>query len=202
VNLDAVSLNVTLRDLLAELGKIEEQRTLPLGTALNVVYGEVEVEEVLDKGAFGEVCRGRWRGNEVAVKLFCTGRPTPETMEAFKREVFVMNCLRHPNVVLLLGACQTPPKLAIIMEFVAGGSLYQLIHVDKRPLSVTETAQLATDICRGLQYLHSINILHRDMKSKNVLLTGPIPCQAKLCDFGLARMRQESATMTGGRGHK
>ena len=44
-------------------------RTLPLGTALNVVYGEVEVEEVLDKGAFGEVCRGRWRGNEVAVKV-------------------------------------------------------------------------------------------------------------------------------------
>ena len=100
-------------------------------------------------------------------------------MEAFQREVFVMNCLRHPNVVLLLGACQTPPKLAIIMEFVAGGSLHlviplppslpvtptlppsQLIHVDKRSLSVAETASLATDICRGLQYLHSINVLHR-----------------------------------------
>ena len=127
-------------------------------------------------------------------QLFSTGRPTPETMEAFQREVFVMNCLRHPNVVLLLGACQTPPKLAIIMEFIAGGSLHQvrlslslpltlsislslslslspsplslppplqLIHVDKARPSVTEIAQLATDICRGLQYLHSINVLHR-----------------------------------------
>ena len=47
-------------------------------------------------------------------------------MEAFQREVYVMNCLRHPNVVLLLGACQTPPKLAIIMEYVAGGSLHQV----------------------------------------------------------------------------
>ena len=103
------------------------------------------MEEVLDRGAFGEVSRGRWRGNEVAVKvgrwmcdshthtdthshsqLFNTGRPTPETIEAFQREVFVMNCLRHPNVVLLLGACQTPPKLAIIMEYVAGGSLHQV----------------------------------------------------------------------------
>lgn len=47
-------------------------------------------------------------------------------MEAFQREVFVMNSLRHPNVVLLLGACQTPPKLAIIMEYVSGGSLHQV----------------------------------------------------------------------------
>ncbi len=53
-------------------------------------------------------------------------------------------------------------------------------------------------MCRGLQYLHSINILHRDLKSKNVLLSGLPPAgHAKLCDFGLARMRLESATLTG-----
>ena len=56
---------------------------------------------------------------------------TKASLQAFKREVFVMNCLRHPNVVLMMGACQDPPKLAILMEYVAGGSLYQvwgLIH--------------------------------------------------------------------------
>ncbi len=58
--------------------------------------------------------------------MFSSGILTPEAMQAFQREVYVMNCLRHPNVVLLMGACQTPPKLAILMEFVAGGSLYRV----------------------------------------------------------------------------
>ena len=70
--------------------------------------------------------RGAWQGNDVAVKVFSSGLLTPEGMTSFKREVFVMNCLRHPNVVLLLGACQTPPKLSIIMEYVAGGSLHKV----------------------------------------------------------------------------
>ena len=47
-------------------------RVLPLGTALNVVYSEVVVQETLDRGAFGEVCRSTWRGNDVAVKVVCT----------------------------------------------------------------------------------------------------------------------------------
>lgn len=109
-----------------------------------------------------------------------------------------MNTLRHPNIVLLMAASPSPPKLAIVMEYVGGGSLYSLLHIDKTIVSVDIIAQLLADITRGLQYLHSINILHRDLKSKNVLLTNPPPlCKAKLCDFGLARMRLETATMTG-----
>lgn len=56
------------------------------------------------------------------------GQLTREGLEAFKREVFVMNCLRHPNVVLMMGACQDPPKLAILMEYVPGGSLYKVLR--------------------------------------------------------------------------
>ena len=109
-----------------------------------------------------------------------------------------MNTLRHPNVVLLLAACPTPPRLAIVMEYVGGGSLYSHIYINKTIIELETMARLLIDVSRGLQYLHSINILHRDLKSKNVLLSAVPPhCQAKLCDFGLARMRLESATMTG-----
>ncbi len=109
-----------------------------------------------------------------------------------------MSSLRHPNVVLLLAACPDPPRLAIVMEFVGGGSLYSHIYITKSPLETQDMIKLMIDISRGLQYLHSINILHRDLKSKNVLLSSSPPnCQAKLCDFGLARIRLESVTMTG-----
>ena len=74
----------------------------------------------------------------------------------------------------------------------------QVLHIDKVNLSLEGISHIAGGMCRGLQYLHSINIVHRDLKSKNVLLTSLPPlCQAKLCDFGMARMRLESATMTG-----
>lgn len=79
-----------------------------------------------------------------------------------------------------------------------GGSLHHMIHEKQQILTLKEIQQVSLDVACGLQYLHGINILHRDLKSKNVLLTNSqFPCQAKLCDFGLARMRQETATMTG-----
>ena len=102
-------------------------------TARNISYSEIQFNELIDRGAHGQVFRGVWQGNDVAVKDFAFGQMSQKEMDAFKREVFVMNCLKHPNTVLLLGACQTPPKLAIVMEFVPGGSLYKVYkHADHR----------------------------------------------------------------------
>ena len=92
----------------------------------HIDHADILFGEPIDRGAYGEVFRGVWQGNDVAVKVFSYGLLTPEGMASFQREVYVMNCLRHPNVVILLGACQTPPKLSIIMEFVAGGSLHKV----------------------------------------------------------------------------
>ena len=91
---------------------------------------------------------------------------SPEAIESFHREIEVMNCLRHPNVVMLMAACKQPPRLSIVMEFVGGGSLYWLLHAVQYRLKDGELKKLALDVCSGLQYLHSINIMHRDLKSK------------------------------------
>ena len=99
-------------------------------SAQKIDYADIQFGDCIDRGACGQVFRGTWKGNEVAVKVFSSGLMAPKEVAAFKREVFVMNCLRHPNTVLLLGACQTPPNLAIVMEFVAGGSLYKVCGQD------------------------------------------------------------------------
>ena len=194
--------NVALRQLIKELWKLRHTSDgVPLArspSVLDVPYGDILMDELIDSGAFGEVYTARWRGNRVAVKQLRGAQITEKSRASFQREVYVMNCLRHPNIVLLLGACQTPPRLCIVMELLIGGSLHHMIHENKQKLTLKEIQQVGLDVACGLQYLHGINILHRDLKSKNVLLTNnQFPCQAKLCDFGLARMRQETATMTG-----
>lgn len=60
-------------------------------------------------------------------QVLSSGQMTQQALEAFRREVFVMNTLRHPNVVLMMGACQKPPNLCILMEYVPRGSLYKVL---------------------------------------------------------------------------
>ena len=194
--------NVALRQLIMELWKLRHTREgVPLArspSVLDIPFSDIVMDDVIDSGAFGEVYRARWCGNRVAVKQLRGATVTDKSRASFQREIFVMNCLRHPNIVLLLGACQTPPHLCIVMELLLGGSLYHMIYDNGYKMTLKQIQQVSLDITCGLQYLHGINILHRDLKSKNVLLTNnQFPCQAKLCDFGLARMRQETATMTG-----
>lgn len=107
-----------------ELSRVGKSPSSGLPTQ-HVDHADIQFGSPIDRGAYGEVFRGVWQGNDVAIKVFSAGLLTSEGVASFQREVFVMNCLRHPNVVLLLGACQTPPKLSIIMEYVAGGSLHK-----------------------------------------------------------------------------
>eukprot|EP00117_Sycon_ciliatum_P003122 scpid33064/ scgid8048/ Probable serine/threonine-protein kinase DDB_G0267514 len=163
-----------------------------------ITYEELELEALIDSGAFGEVHRCRWQGQTVATKVLrCGGEMSPAAVDSFQREVEVMSILHHPNIVLMLGACVEPPRLCLVLELMTGGSLYGLLHCACARLEAVEVRSVSLDMAHGLQYLHSLNILHRDLKSKNVLLTRSLPRQAKLCDFGLSRVRIESATMTG-----
>ncbi|XP_039053416.1 serine/threonine-protein kinase EDR1-like isoform X1 [Hibiscus syriacus] len=154
----------------------------------NIDFSELTVGTRVGIGFFGEVFRGVWNGTEVAIKVFLEQDLTAENMEDFCNEISILSRLRHPNVILFLGACTKPPQLSMITEYTEIGSLYFLIHLSgqKKRLSWRRRLKMLRDICRGLMCIHRMNIVHRDLKSANCLVNKH--WTVKICDFGLSRI--------------
>ncbi|KAI3744832.1 hypothetical protein L1987_57925 [Smallanthus sonchifolius] len=158
----------------------------------NIDFSELTVSTRVGIGFFGEVFRGIWNGTEVAIKVFLEQDLTAENMEDFCNEISILSRLRHPNVILFLGACTRPPRLSMVTEYMEMGSLYYLIHLSgqKKKLSWRRRLKMLRDICRGLMCIHRMKIAHRDIKSANCLVNKH--WTVKICDFGLSRMMTES----------
>jgi serine/threonine protein kinase len=131
----------------------------------------------------------------------------------FQDEVRVMTALRHPNVVLFMAACTRPPKMAIVMEFMALGSLFdvrplsphcvrshttdhthnthahtQLLHNELVPdVPHVLKVKMVYQAAKGMHFLHSSGIVHRDLKSLNLLLDAK--WNVKVSDFGLTKFK-------------
>lgn len=146
-------------------------------------------------GGFGEVYKCKWDNALVAIKTLqkIEDDDPKAVMAEFMVEMKLMSKLRHPNVVSFLGASIKAPKLAIILEFMPGGSLYRAIHRRRRnnlgPFPALKSMWIAFGIAKGLEYLHaqSPKIIHRDLKSPNILL-GTNVREVKITDFGLSRL--------------
>ncbi|OIV94190.1 hypothetical protein TanjilG_13807 [Lupinus angustifolius] len=158
----------------------------------DVPWEEITMGERIGLGSYGEVYRGEWHGTEVAVKRFLDQDFYGEALEEFKSEVQIMKRLRHPNVVLFMGAVTRPPNLSIVTEFLPRGSLYRLIHRPSNQLDVRRRLRMALDAARGMNYLHNCTpmIVHRDLKSPNLLVDKN--WVVKVCDFGLSRMKNST----------
>ncbi|XP_016500891.2 putative serine/threonine-protein kinase SIS8 isoform X1 [Nicotiana tabacum] len=157
-----------------------------------IPFEDITLGERIGLGSYGEVYRGEWHGTEVAVKKFLDQDITGESLEEFKSEVWIMKRLRHPNVVLFMGAVTRPPNLSIITEFLHRGSLYRLIHRPNNQLDERRRLRMALDTARGMNYLHNCTpmVVHRDLKSPNLLVDKN--WVVKVCDFGLSRMKHST----------
>ncbi|CAI8620005.1 unnamed protein product [Vicia faba] len=155
----------------------------------DIPWEEISMGERIGLGSYGEVYRGEWHGTEVAVKRFLLQDISGESLEEFKSEVQIMRRLRHPNVVLFMGAITRPPNLSIVTEFLPRGSLYRLLHRPNSQLDERRRLRMALDAARGMNYLHNSTpvIVHRDLKSPNLLVDKN--WVVKVCDFGLSRMK-------------
>uniref|UniRef100_A0A8C7YGW1 Mitogen-activated protein kinase kinase kinase 7 n=1 Tax=Oryzias sinensis TaxID=183150 RepID=A0A8C7YGW1_9TELE len=147
-------------------------------------YEDIEVEEVVGRGAFGVVCKAKWKGNDVAIKTI----ESESERKAFIVELRQLSRVNHPNIVKLYGSCSNP--VCLVMEYAEGGSLYNVLH-GAEPLPCY-TASHAMSWClqcsQGVAYLHGMKpkaLIHRDLKPPNLLLVagGTV---LKICDFGTA----------------
>ncbi|XP_054936431.1 kinase suppressor of Ras 2 [Physeter macrocephalus] len=147
----------------------------------DIPFEQLEIGELIGKGRFGQVYHGRWHG-EVAIRLIDIERDNEGQLKAFKREVMAYRQTRHENVVLFMGACMSPPHLAIITSLCKGRTLYSVVRDAKIVLDVNKTRQIAQEIVKGMGYLHAKGILHKDLKSKNVFYDNG---KVVITDFGL-----------------
>eukprot|EP00002_Diphylleia_rotans_P030361 TRINITY_DN6232_c0_g1_i2.p1 TRINITY_DN6232_c0_g1~~TRINITY_DN6232_c0_g1_i2.p1 ORF type:complete len:1685 (+),score=327.23 TRINITY_DN6232_c0_g1_i2:77-5131(+) len=152
----------------------------------NISYKDLSFGAHLGSGSFGDVYVGSWRGTEVAIKKLSVGKVTKDALAEFDREVSVMVELRHPNLVLYMAACVELPNLCIVSELMQKGSLYDALHDDGLNIDIPMKLSFLLDAAKGMQYLHMSTppILHRDLKSPNMLLDGK--WNLKISDFGLS----------------
>eukprot|EP00898_Chlorokybus_atmophyticus_P007612 jgi/Chlat1/7852/Chrsp66S07298 len=171
-------------------GELSVEPLMPF-SGWEIEYADIQLGARVGTGSFGEVYRGVWRGTEVAVKLLLEQNITQEVLEDFRQEITMLSRLRHPNVILFLGACVRPPHLSIVCEYMHMGSLHRILHSSGQghKLSWRRKLKMLRDICRGMMYLESMNIVHRDLKSANCLVDKH--WAVKVCDFGLSKIMKQ-----------
>eukprot|EP01105_Mastigella_eilhardi_P010733 TRINITY_DN2496_c0_g2_i2.p1 TRINITY_DN2496_c0_g2~~TRINITY_DN2496_c0_g2_i2.p1 ORF type:complete len:808 (-),score=197.86 TRINITY_DN2496_c0_g2_i2:76-2499(-) len=144
----------------------------------------------IGEGGFGVVYRGKYRGQEVAIKMLKNKENTDtEHLEEFKKEVSIMENLRSPYIVYFVGASHLSGRLALVTEFLPLGSL-RACMATHQPFPFHLKVKCLLDISNGMVFIHENNILHRDLKPDNILmvsLSAKSAVNCKLTDFGSTR---------------
>ncbi|XP_016755713.2 dual specificity protein kinase shkD isoform X3 [Gossypium hirsutum] len=164
-------------------------------------WEDLHLGEEVGQGSYAVVYRGIWNGSDVAVKVYFAGEYKESTLLDYKKEIDIMRKLRHPNVLLFMGAVYSQERLAIVTEFLPRGSLFKALHKNNQALDVKRRMRMALDVARGMNYLHHRNppIVHRDLKSSNLLVDRN--WNVKVGDFGLSRWKNGTfLTTKSGRG--
>ncbi|KAG6424609.1 hypothetical protein SASPL_115027 [Salvia splendens] len=164
----------------------------------------LKFESKIASGSYGDLYKGTFCSQEVAIKIIKTERLNMELQKEFAQEVYIMRFVvvhlwihrkvRHKNVVQFIGACTRPPKLCIVTEYMSGGSVYDYLHKQRGTFKLPALLKVAIDVSKGMSYLHQNNIIHRDLKAANLLMDENEV--VKVADFGVARVISQSGVMT------
>ena len=189
---------------------------VPYGNTVPYEWGHLKVLERIGTGAFGEVFRA-WDtrlDREVALKLLPDesavkgrpaasaeapaakdGRPQPVPASAIIEEGRLLARVRHPNVVTIYGAERIDGRIGLWMELVNGRTLEEAMRGGAR-FTVTEVTRIGVELCGAVEAVHAAGLLHRDIKTQNVMVTED--GRPVLMDFGTGRERDTSDASVSG----
>ncbi|KAJ3438258.1 mitogen-activated protein kinase kinase kinase [Anaeramoeba flamelloides] len=163
-------------------------------TFQEILPKEITILRRVGNGSFKEVYEGIWNNKCVAVAKLIEGKKFSENqLNDFTQEIITVCNLNHPNIIKFYGGyLKDVSNIMIICEFCRGGDLYEFLH-SKQELTPKQKIQIALDIAYGIEYLHSKKLVHRDLKTPNVLFSedGKI----KIADFGLSKTMSLSNTL-------
>lgn len=159
-----------------------------------IPFSRFKVLNLLGKGGYGNVYKGEWDGLEVAIKQLHIASLPFDLLQEFRNEAKIMHKCQHPNIVRFFAISVEEGKDSIIMEYLPKGSLFQNLCDSRIELDWNLRWNISFDIAKGLSYLHLQNIIHRDLKSMNVLLESN--WKAKITDFGMAKIKVATETIT------
>jgi serine/threonine protein kinase len=189
-----------------------------------VEYDDLTIANELATGSYGIVYEAKWRGYPVAVKMLfdrkvlvvdsdSASKTGVEQTDALVQEIRLFQELKHDNIITFIGACSYGSHFYICTELATNGSLYNFLHKESNQYALADARQWGMEIARGMHFLSEKNIMHRDLKSPNILLTttdapgslsaarrgkkksyslggAKVALTAKICDFGLSHKNQ------------
>ncbi|EMD45197.1 serine/threonine kinase, putative [Entamoeba histolytica KU27] len=156
----------------------------------HIDYDDLIEEKKIGEGSFGIVYLGIFRGNKVAIKRLKQLQCEEDELEEFEKEIDMLDKFRSDYIVYFYGAVFIPSKMCIVTEFAKYGSLRDLMKNKNLHLKPRLKIKFMIDTAKGIQYLHSNGILHRDIKPDNILifsLEEGVAVNTKLTDFGSSR---------------
>jgi len=157
-----------------------------------IEYDELEFDELVSTGSAGEVFLGYYFGTPVAIKkLYAL---PPDQKHLVSREFAMLQGVNHPNIVQFLGICDHESGVYLITEYVEHGDLFDLLVFGSDPPSWKNKVKIALQVAQAVYYLHSKKIIHRDLKSQNVLIGENY--KVNLCDLGLATVQEAAKRLT------
>ncbi|KAM9345915.1 myosin light chain kinase, smooth muscle isoform 1-T2 [Symphorus nematophorus] len=174
-----------------DVGKLQEEEGPQAYTCVTVdsshkVTDHYNLQEKLGMGKFGLVFKLTHKETgRVCAGKFYKGRRAKER-EAARKEIELMNYLHHPKLVQCLAAYDHKPEMVMVMEFIAGGELFERIVDDNFEHTEPTSVRYMQQILEGISFMHKQNIIHLDLKPENIVCVDTTGTSIKIIDFGLA----------------